>query len=389
VDAGKGKARVTVSLPGWKEGKVVPATFEVPIAEQAPPRPTERALAVEGPANQHQPDRLPLGTVCTGATVEASFMVLATGGDPKKTALTIEAPGFVKVRDKKVIDRKVHDGDNWVNGVAGIVVIRIDTAKPGNFTGEVKVKLETTTASVPVSVVIKPARRDAVKLLVVESPFVHFATSNGGDFKAWTDLVAQSKWDVNYLTVAEGKPVFRDLDLSKFGVILLDPDGLIRATPADVKRVRAFVEGGGRLVVTASRFFSGSIAAANRVLDGTGLKMLDVEAAFADKDVTLTGVSFAPEINKGGIRSARFYRASPIAVAADKPARVLVKASKVGGPGDGFIAAAKVGKGEVVALGESLWWSWIHDKQARGTDNARLLQLLLTPAGEKAATKKD
>ncbi len=32
-EAGKGVARVTLSLPDWPEGKVVPKTFEVPIAE--------------------------------------------------------------------------------------------------------------------------------------------------------------------------------------------------------------------------------------------------------------------------------------------------------------------------------------------------------------------
>jgi hypothetical protein len=32
-DAGKGYAKVTVSIPDWKQGKVAPATFEVPTAE--------------------------------------------------------------------------------------------------------------------------------------------------------------------------------------------------------------------------------------------------------------------------------------------------------------------------------------------------------------------
>jgi hypothetical protein len=36
AEAGKGKAKVTVSFPAWKEGKVVPATFEVRIEEAAP-----------------------------------------------------------------------------------------------------------------------------------------------------------------------------------------------------------------------------------------------------------------------------------------------------------------------------------------------------------------
>jgi hypothetical protein len=31
-----GKAKVTVSYPGWKEGNVIPATFEVPLAETKP-----------------------------------------------------------------------------------------------------------------------------------------------------------------------------------------------------------------------------------------------------------------------------------------------------------------------------------------------------------------
>ena len=35
-DAGKGKARVTLSFGAWKEGKVAPATFEVPIVDEEP-----------------------------------------------------------------------------------------------------------------------------------------------------------------------------------------------------------------------------------------------------------------------------------------------------------------------------------------------------------------
>ena len=31
--AGKGKAKATLSFPDWKEGKVAPATFELPILE--------------------------------------------------------------------------------------------------------------------------------------------------------------------------------------------------------------------------------------------------------------------------------------------------------------------------------------------------------------------
>jgi len=33
---GNGKAKVTLSFPDWKEGKVIPASFEVPVLEPEP-----------------------------------------------------------------------------------------------------------------------------------------------------------------------------------------------------------------------------------------------------------------------------------------------------------------------------------------------------------------
>jgi hypothetical protein len=53
------------------------------------------------------------------------------------------------------------------------------------------------------------------------------------------------------------------------------------------------------------------------------------------------------------------------------------------------VEAAKAGKGEVVALGQALWWSWIDTKQAKRADNAKLLRLLLTPGAGNAKAKKD
>jgi hypothetical protein len=35
-EAGKGKAKVTLSFDAWKEGKVAPATFEVPVVDAGP-----------------------------------------------------------------------------------------------------------------------------------------------------------------------------------------------------------------------------------------------------------------------------------------------------------------------------------------------------------------
>lgn len=392
ADAGTGKARVTTSFPAWAEGKVAPTTFEVPIVEKAPPAEKTPISGIRRPTwvGKPGPDRLLLGTVPIGATVEASFILYEKTDDPKNVALTVEAPPFIKVLDRSVIEKDVFDGQNgWVKGVGGVVVIGIDTSKAGTFEGEVKVKLGTAAAKVPVSVVVKPSEPNAARMLVAGSPFVAYTTDDGRHFKDWTDLVAEAKWDVSYLNVTRGKPVFRDLDLSKYDVVLLSPEGLLEGNADDVKRVRAFVERGGRLVVAANRFLVGSVDAANKVLEGYGLKMLNEEAPIKQNEAILDKKAFGPEIIKAGIGSVRFHRASPVSVTDAKLARVLVKATGVGGPEDGFVAVANAGKGEVIVLGESLWWSWMSAEQARGTDNAKLLRLLLTPSEEKLKSKKD
>jgi RNA polymerase sigma factor (sigma-70 family) len=398
VDAARGKARVTVSFPAWKEGNVIPATFEVGFDEVTVQERARDRHRDPYQIAQHQPDWLPLGTVCVGATIEASFVVFAKADDPKKVALRVWAPPFVKVLNKSVIEREYYDGANTVKGVAAIVVVGIDTRKAGNFQGQVEVEVEAAsaeipvTAKVPVAVVVRPPEPGALRMLVVESPFTAFSTGDPSGFKDWTDLVTEAGWNVSYLTVAEGKPLFRDLDLSKFDVVLLAPDGRTEDA-ADVKRVRAFVEGGGRLVVSAQSALVGSVEAANKVIEGYGLKMLPEEAPIGRDRLIPAAVldekALAPEVVKAGIKSARFFRASPIVVSTDKPARVLVKAAGVGGPEDGFVATAKAGKGEVVVLSKSMWWYWMTAEEAKGTDNAKLLRLLLTPTAGDIKTKKD
>ena len=397
ADAAGDKAQVTVSFPAWKEGQVAPATFEVRFGEKAPevrargwrPEPVRRGAVA--------PDWLPLGTVRTGTIVEASFAVYGPIDDPKKARVRVDAPPFVQVVDKSVIEREFYDGDKRIKGAAGIVVVRIDTGKPGVLQGQIKVELEVpgapkdfvpVSAKVPVSVVVKRPEPGAVKVLVVESPFHWTSTGDPTAFKDWTDLAADAGWDVSYLVAINGQPLFRDLDLSKFDVILLEAGGLATEGNAEaLKQARTFAAAGGRLVLTASHFMSGSVAAANTVLDGYGLKMLDEEGPIGPKrrvePVILGKESFAPEVVKAGITSARFHRASPVVVSADKPARVLVKAVDVGGPKDGYAAVAKAGKGAVVALGTPLWWDWVSESGAKGTDNAKLLRLLLVPAAKK------
>jgi len=326
-------------------------------------------------ANDVQPDRIPFGTVYAGATVEGSFQVFEPGNDAG-IPLAVEAPKFVKLRHKATHAQQFGPGNDFI---VGSVEFALDTSAAGDLSGEFRVQLGEAVAKVPVSATVRPATKGLIRLLIVETPFNRHSTGHGADYKAWTDLVKDASLDVNYLLVTRGRPVLRALDLSTFDCVLLASTGLTDLQFVDIRRVRRFAEAGGRVVVSANYFFRGTVEKANAVLDGYGIQLRDEEAQGGRYDVTLARSAFDPKLVKAGVKSAYFFRASPVAVTDDKTGRVLVKTGGVGKPGDGFVAQAMAGKGEVIALGESLWWIWIMERRAAGTDNARLLRWLVEP----------
>jgi hypothetical protein len=326
-----------------------------------------------------QPDRIAFGNVHTGATVQASFMVLQPGDD-NKIKLEVKAPRFVQVIRKSSDTQEYGPGNKFVRGS---VEIAIDTSATGEVHGDVAITLGRETVKLPVSATVKPRRVGLLRLLVVQTPFERFSTRDGHMFDAWTKLVKDAAWDVSYLLTTPGKPVLRDCDLASFDSILVGTDGLFRLTPTDLKRVRAFAEAGGRVVVAANYFFRGSVGKANAVLTSYGLALRDEEAAVAQNGVTLGKDYLDPQLVKAGVATAHFFRASPAALTPGANRRVLAKAVGVGNPGDGFVAVARAGKGEVVALGESLWCFWISPKQDPSGGNARLLRWLVASGHDR------
>jgi hypothetical protein len=328
---------------------------------------------------QVQPDRIPFGTVHVGATAEASFMVLTPGKDAK-TRLEVTAPAFVKVLRTTTDTQEYGRGNTFVRGS---VEVALRTAKAGLLRGQIAVKLGPTTATVHVSAVVKPQRAGLMRLLVAGTPFNRFSTQDGNMFKPWTDLVAGSPWDVSYRLLTPGQPAVPDLAVGKAHAILLDPEALCSLTPGDVKRVRAFAESGGLVLVAANYFFRGSAAGANKVLVPYGLEMRDEEQHLGPDNLTLGKAELDPQVVKAGIESAHFYRASPVAITNGTTARALVRAANVGQPGDAFVATVRAGKGNVVALGQSLWWNWVSTSRDPSGGNARLLHWVLNTRHER------
>ncbi len=75
-----------------------------------------------------------------------------------------------------------------------------------------------------------------------------------------------------------------------------------------------------------------------------------------------------------GVKALSFQRPSPVAVTDRKLARLL--ATVPGDPAKGLVAEARAGRGDIVVIGDSLWWSWIGTDRDK-TRNLRLLENLL------------
>jgi hypothetical protein len=301
-------------------------------------------------------------------------------GDDKSIKFEVTAPKLVKVIKKSIETQQYGRGNNFVCGSAEIA---IDTTAAGEVKGDLAIAFGQQTVKLPVSATVKPRRAGSLRLLVVQTPFEQYSTQDGRMFDAWTELVKDAGWDTSYLLTTSGKPVLRDCDLASFDCVLLGQSGLHRLTPADVKRVRAFAEAGGRVVVAANYFYRETVKHANLVLAGYGIGLQDTESGTGQSTVSLSKDDLDSALVRAGIATPHFFRASPVKLTAGENGRVLAKAVGVGDPGDGFVAMARAGKGEVIALGESLWCFWITQKQDPSGDNARLLRWLLASSHQR------
>ena len=131
--------------------------------------------------------------------------------------------------------------------------------------------------------------------------------------------------------------------------------------------------------MAANSFMRGPTKKANEVLDGFGLVIREMQA----REVTVRKPGLDELVVDAGINSVQFFRPSPIGVDDAVRGQVLVKASGVGQAGDGFVTRARVRRGEVIAIGQSMWWNWISEQQAAGAGNGKLLIWLLMPPRRK------
>jgi hypothetical protein len=322
------------------------------------------AASPRASAAEIQPDRLNFGTVHVGARVEGSVRIFVAPKDAEGKKAQVDAPAFVRILKVNV---GTQDFGGNTKGFCDVDV-SILTAQAGEESAPIRVTVGGQRVEVPVRASIRPRVAGATRVLVAETPFEKFSTSDGSLFDTWRKLVDSADLDVDYLEIA-GSSVLEGVDLAKFDVVLLGTSGVFHLKDGDVAALRQFAERGGRVIMTANHFFMGTVAKANRILIPYGLRMKDEESHERQK-FDIGPESIAPCPFTEGVKALFFHRPSPTEVLDVNQTFVLVEGPpEVGGC---LLAYAKAGEGEVLGLGESLWWNWLPK-----ADNAILFGNLL------------
>jgi hypothetical protein len=317
-------------------------------------------------AGEVQPNRLDFGVVHVGARVQGSVRVFVDAKDARSSKAMVVRPALVRIDS---VDQGTQEyGKGNTRGYCDIAVT-IDTEKPGELSGSIVMTLNDQRVEIPVSAKIRPRILHQTRVLVADTPFQKYSTSDGSLFDPWRKLVERGGFDVDYLEVRTGNRVFDGVDLAKFDSILLGELGITRLTPADISALRKYAEEGGRVILTANHFFRGTVEKANQVLINYGMEIKDTESGqIGEIEVEPPQITICPLTE--GIRTLSFHRPSP-AIVLDKD-RTMVLVSSPMNANEHFVAIALAGDGQIASMGVSLWWMWVGK-----ADNAILLENML------------
>lgn len=165
-------------------------------------------------------------------------------------------------------------------------------------------------------------------------------------------------------------------ELISYRTILFSCEALAVSDDKTLLQLMEFVEAGGRLIITANAYFRQTAPQANRLLEGFGLEIEDRD--WPDRECIVDRI--AENRYTTGVTKLKFFRPSLIRLTEAGKGSVLVPAPPKEGVDTseaGFVVVAPSGNGgEVIVLGQSLWWHWL-GQNANGGDAKRLLANVL------------
>ena len=349
------------------------------------------------------PDHLNLGSVYAGSTIELSARFLTSARKPRIDALfeslvghcpstwqpvlsrwhpkhrrermqlavdlakltpRVDCPTFVRVESLQPERRK-----EWYDGRPFFVArLKIDTSRPGEEVAEMKVSCDGRWSALPIRLRVLPAPAAPRRMLVTETPYQSDATDDGAQFDVITAVLSRLGMPVDLMHHLPS-------DLRPYQCVLLGEGTLVHLTENDAAALDTFVESGGRLVIACNAFFVGTVKMANDLLRDRGLQVVD-----QDHGSFISLSNIISHVLTREVHHLEFQRASLIRVTDPAKAKILVPAPNADG---GFLAVAnQPNSGEIIVLGQSLWWHWVQQFK-ENNDNARLLENLLRRASSQ------
>lgn len=324
------------------------------------------AQVTEGPSQPApllQPTAIDLGVVAVGSAVETSFGVFWTDAGLATATATVDAPAGVTVAGVKTTA--------YNDKALTQVELVLATDRAGTVDAVVTVRCGTETARMPLRAQLVAMPPGGSRVLVASPPFDTFSSEDPATFDAWRDVVASAHLEVDYRLARDGRATFDVGALRRVDVVLVGESALCALDEAQIALLQGFACGGGRLIVFANAFYGNTTQQASRLCEPFGLRVVDAEAP--------GGARFAADAEDVrrhpltvGIEDLSVHRPSPVELL---EARAGVELIRFAAPvAQTFVAMATTqGGGEVIAVGDSLWWNSAN--QSPGY--ARLLRNLL------------
>jgi RNA polymerase sigma factor (sigma-70 family) len=343
----------------------------------------------ERPGPKLYPSRLDFGPLRLDAMGEASaHFFLEEGYEWGELAAKVIPPPFLKVKSLRIRERTQREKRGRLIELG----LAIDTSRVGDLTGHVRFEYGDRRVELPVSARVLPKDAASTKVLVIAPEFGD-AAEDPDYYRPWFELIEAANLDVSYLDPSHeglrvettsidraGMPVLPDW-FKRYDVILMADGGPVYVGGHDALVLQSYVKGGGRLIVGASAFMAGSTPNANEVLKPFGLEMMerDITKGRSRDDkgwapFTIEGECVRSDALTRGVESVVFRRATPVRVTEGGRGEILLQDPE--NAGQGFAAVSRDG-GEVVALGPSLLFQWLGEKENEA-GNASFLRNLLT-----------
>jgi hypothetical protein len=155
-------------------------------------------------------------------------------------------------------------------------------------------------------------------------------------------------------------------------VVLAGESSLLSLDDVQVAKLQGFVCGGGRVIVCANSFYVGTVRGANRVAEAFEVAIEDRESPRVTT-WRADGDGIARHALTVGVEALAVVRPSPVQVTDPQRARVLVAFTDPSALPFAAVSTTPNG-GEMVVIGESLWWNTANESPGFARFLRNLLQ---------------